>query len=70
MNDYDVIVIGRGAPGVGERMEKEHGESEAFKLERHVSAIGRCPRVVRNDRYGTKRNGHLSTRPGYPARQR
>jgi hypothetical protein len=44
--------------------EERYGESEVYKLERHVFAVGRCPRVVRNDRYGTKRNGHLSARPG------
>ena len=40
------------------------------KSERRVSAIGRCHRVVRNDRFGTKPNGYLSTRPGNPACQR
>ena len=34
------------------------------------STIYHCHVVVRNDRYGTKRNGRLSTRPGYPARRR
>ena len=46
---------------------KDHGDSKVSKLERRVSAIGRCHRVVRNDRCGTKPNGHLSTCFGNPA---
>src|SRR6202011_5817500 len=42
---------------------KEYGKSEVYKLESHVSAIGRCHRVVLSERCGTKRNGHLSTGP-------
>ena len=44
---------------------EEH--DKVYKVERHVSAIGCCHRVVRNERYGTKRNGQMSTCFGYPA---
>jgi hypothetical protein len=43
---------------------------------KHTSWKWTCPLsvaaivFVRNDRYGTKRNGHLSPRPGYPAHRK
>jgi signal transduction histidine kinase len=51
------------------RDEVPRGKSQVDNHESRVSSIGRYHRFVLNNRHGTKRNGQLSTRPGYSARQ-